>query len=456
MQSQFYNGGKCLQLLCMLLLAAVSARSQAIITNIAGNGITQYIGDGFPATDLSLAVPSGICMHATTGDLYIADYAVARVRKLTPGGTISTYGGNGTLGFGGDGGPATNAQLREPTGTALDATGNLYITEEYNNRVRRIDAATGIISTIAGSGAGGYGGDGGNALLAAMEQPAGLCIDKWNNMYIADRGNHRIRRVDAATGIITTVAGNGLSGYGGDSGPATAAMLSSPMGVCTDTAGNLYIADKDNNAVRRVQLSTGIITTVAGTGAADYSGDNGPATAAKLVQPYSVYMSSRSNLYIADFGNNRIRVVTTDGIMHTLAGSGLFGFVPGSGPALEARLGGPTGVCADAAENVYFTDGGNSATWKVSPVYNAVPPVTAAAGGLRVLPNPAGDYMTIILPTNLSTTVAVLRPDGAVAGSYHSANGRLTLDVSELPAGVYYLQATGNNAMWGGRFTVVH
>lgn len=444
-----------MQLLCMLLVTAVSARAQAIITNIAGNGITQYIGDGFPATDLSLAVPSGICIHPANGDLYIADYAVARVRKLTQAGVISTYGGNGILGFGGDGEPATNAMLREPTGTALDATGNLYITEEYNNRVRRIDAATGIISTIAGSGAGGYGGDGGNALSAAMEQPAGLCVDKWNNIYIADRGNHRIRRVDAGSGIITTVAGNGLSGYGGDGGVATAAMLSSPMGVCTDTAGNLYIADKDNNAVRRVQLSTGIISTVAGTGAADYSGDEGPATAAKLVQPYSVFVSSRSNLYIADFGNNRIRVVTKDGIMHTLAGSGLFGFVPGSGPALEARLGGPTGVCADAAENVYFTDGGNSAAWRVSPVYNAVLPARAATGGLRVWPNPASDYMTIALPVDVATTVTVLRPDGTVAGCYHSANGRLTIDVSELPSGLYYIQATSNEGVIGGRFTVL-
>lgn len=445
-----------LQMLCALLLTAIGSYAQAIITNIAGNGITQYIGDGWPATDYSLALPSGICIHPTTGDLYIADYAVARVRKLTPGGTISTCAGNGTLGYGGDGGPATNALLREPTGTAIDAAGNLYVIEEYNNRVRRIDAITQNISTVAGSGTGGYGGDGANALSAAMEQPAGLCIDKWNNIYIADRGNHRIRRVDAATGIITTVAGNGLSGYGGDGGPATAAMLSSPMGVCTDTAGNLYIADKDNNAVRKVQLSTGTITTVAGTGAADFSGDNGPATAARLVQPYSVYMSSRNNLYIADFGNNRIRVVTTDGMIHTIAGSGLFGFVPGSGPALDARLGGPTGVCADAAENVYFTDGGNSAAWKVSPVYNAVEPVTAVAGALRVWPNPAQEQVTIDLPCNQPTQILLFNAVGAVTGTYNCTGGRLTMDVRQLPAGLYYMQASTNAARWCSKFTVLH
>ncbi len=227
--------------------------------------------------------------------------------------------GDGIFGFSGDGDPATSASLRDPFGVALDGAGNLFIADRFNQRIRRVDAATGIITTVAGDGptgigAGGFSGDGGPATSASLNSPFGVAVDGAGNLFIADTLNNRIRKVDTS-GIITTVAGNGSFGFSGDGGPATSASLHEPFGVALDGSGNLFIADRFNQRIRRVDAATGIITTVAGDGptgigAGGFSGDGGPATSASLSFPFGVALDGSGNLFIADFSNSRIRKVS--------------------------------------------------------------------------------------------------------------------------------------------------
>lgn len=438
-----------------LLAATVPARAQGVITSIAGNGITQYIGDGWPATNYSLAYPMGICVDHD-GNLYEADYAVARIRKWRND-TLWTYAGTGVVGYAGDGGLAAAANLKEPTDVDIDAAGNIYIVEEYNKVIRKIDAATGIITTICGNGGGGFGGDGGPATAAHMEQPQSLCLDKYGNIFIADRGNQRIRKVDAATGIITTYAGNGATGYAGDGGAAINAELSMPSGVCTDTLGNLYIADNGNNVVRKVAAISGIISTVAGTGVADFSGDEGPATAATLVQPNSVFMSKRNNLYISDYGNNRIRVITSNGIIHTLAGSGGYGYAGDGGPALSATFLGPTGVCADDMEYVYISDAGNSAVRRVTPVYNGVNEAEFSHT-LKVYPNPSAGifYVQTDILVGEDVSVCVYSSLGAVVFQNIGKSNPIKVDLSAFSPGLYYIHTVTATRHLAGKLTLIH
>lgn len=225
-----------------------------------------------------------------------ASMASAQTGPLANG-YIYTYAGDGVPGYSGDGGPATSAGLFQPSDAALDAAGNIYIADTYNNRIRKVEAATGMIATIAGNGTQGYSGDGGPATSAEFCLPSGIVLDAAGNLYIADWCNNRIRKVDALTGIITTFAGGGV---GGDGGPATNAGIEAPFSPALDSSGNLYFGDLGNDRVRKVDAATGIITTVAGDGIFSYSGDGGPATSAELYFPYGVALDAAGNLYIAD------------------------------------------------------------------------------------------------------------------------------------------------------------
>jgi sugar lactone lactonase YvrE len=287
-----------------------------ILRVVAGNGICGYSGDGGPATGASLKVPSGVAVDAA-GNLYIADRDNHRVRRVTAAGTITTAAGNGVYGFSGDGGLATSASLGYPTGVALDAAGNLYIADTDNHRIRMV-SPSGIMGTVAGGGS-SWPGDGGPATSASLSV-AGVAVDSAGNLYIADYANCRIRKV-TPSGTITTVAGNGSWGFSGDGGPATNGSLSGPAGLAVDAAGNLYVADTNNNRMRKVTPS-GIISTVAGNGIQGFSGDGGPATSASLYQPVGVAVDATGNLYIADWINCRIRKVSTAGIISTVAGNG--------------------------------------------------------------------------------------------------------------------------------------
>jgi sugar lactone lactonase YvrE len=288
------------------------------INTVAGTGAPQFYGDGGPATSASLHGPKGVALDGA-GNLYIADYFNNRIRKVGLSGIISTVAGNGTQGFSGDGGPATSASLSYPAGVAVDAAGNLYIGDTYNHRIRNV-TPSGNISTVAGNGTQGFSGDGGPGTGAALYQPMGVAVDTAGNLYIADYANCRIRKV-TPSGTITTVAGNGSWGFSGDGGPATNGSLSGPAGLAVDAAGNLYVADTNNNRMRKVTPS-GIISTVAGNGIQGFSGDGGPATSASLYQPVGVAVDATGNLYIADWINCRIRKVSTAGIISTVAGNG--------------------------------------------------------------------------------------------------------------------------------------
>ena len=282
--------------------------STGIITTIAGNHTWGYSGDGGPATTAQLKEPYGVAVDAS-GNIYIADYYDSRIREVSAStGVITTVAGDGSWAYGGDRGPATAAQLRNPWGVAVDGIGNIYIADFGNGRIREVSASTGVITTVAGGGSSGLGDDG-PATAAQLYGPTGVALDASGNIYIADMYGNRIREVSASTGIITTVAGNGYEGYSGDDGPATAAELVYPMGVAVDASGNIYIADYHNNCIREVSASTGIITTVAGNGVWAYGGDGGPATAAQVWCPADVAVDASGNIYIAEQTDARIREV---------------------------------------------------------------------------------------------------------------------------------------------------
>src|SRR5438093_82347 len=278
-----------------------------------------------------------------------------------PGGAITTYAGRG---FSGDGGPAAAAQLNTPVGMALDPAGNLYIADITNNRIRKVTSG-GTISTYAGSGSFGFSGDGGPATDAQLGVPVGVALDPAGNLYIADHDNGRIRKVTSG-GTISTYAGSGSRGLSGDGGPATAAQLYSPHGVALDTAGNLYIAD--STSIRNVTPG-GTISTYAGTGTPGLSGPGGPATAAQLDVPVGVAVDPAGNLYIADSGSSRIRKVGPGGTISTYAGGGggTPGFLGDGGPATAAYLNNPVGVTLDPAGNLYIADTDNTRIRKVTP-----------------------------------------------------------------------------------------
>ncbi|MBD2702914.1 SMP-30/gluconolactonase/LRE family protein [Spirosoma sp. BT702] len=325
--------------------------TSAIISTVAGNGTLGFSGDGGPAPNADLYYPIDVVVDKA-GNLFIADQGNNRIRKVATSGVITTVAGNGTFGFGGDGGLATSANLANPTGVVVDGSGNLFIADQKNHRIRKVTPA-GSITTVAGNGILGFSGDGGLAINASLDNPSGVAVDASGNLFIIDTGNNRIRKVSPA-GSITTVAGNGTAGFGGDGGPATAASLNNPSGIAIDTAKNLYIADRYNHRIRKVTAS-GSITTVAGNGFAGFTGDGGPALNARLNNPNDVSVDSSGTLYIADLLNNRIRRVTTSGIIRTVAGSS-YGFAGDGGSALSAKLANPSGVATDSLGNVYIAD----------------------------------------------------------------------------------------------------
>lgn len=327
------------------------------ITTIAGGVL--YTGDGGSAENARLNLPGGLAVDAL-GNLLVVDSLDSRVRRVDAAGVITSIAGNGEAGFSGDGGPAIGATLDSPEGIALDQEGNVFIADVFNHRIRRVDARTGAISTIAGNGSRGFSGDRGPATAASLNRPGGVAVDLAGNVFIADSFNDRVRRVDAVTGIITTIAGNGRFGFSGDGGPATSAALRTPFEVIFDKNQNLLIADVDNARVRSVDATTGTITTIAGNGNFRFSGDGGVATSAGVV-PYRLALDHLGNLLIADIDNARIRRVDTrTRIISTVAGNGNFGFNGDGGPATSARISSPHAVTADGGGNIYFADTDNN------------------------------------------------------------------------------------------------
>jgi len=285
---------------------------------LAGNGIAGYSGDGGPARDASLNTPRAAVMDGD-GNLFIADQGNNCIRRVTRDGIISTYAGSPKGGFAGDGGPASKAALNGPSGLAVDRSGNLYIVDAGNSRIRKA-GRDGTISTFAGNGQAGFSGDGGPATQASLRPNRGLAVDADGDLYISDLFNGRISKV-TADGRIATFAGNGLRGAAEDNGPATGASITNPAGLAFDQNGNLYVADPANFRVRRITRD-GTITTVAGRDSPGFSGDGGSALEAKLLAPLGVAVDASGRLYVADTGNSRVRRVERAGNIASVAGNG--------------------------------------------------------------------------------------------------------------------------------------
>ena len=429
----------------IIVISSIVKKSQAqsnIISTVGGNGIMGYSGDGGQATNAELFQPHGIAFDVT-GNMYIADETNNLIRKINTLGIITTIAGTGAVGYSGDGGQATAAELKHPTQVVIDMAGNIYISDYFNNCIRKVNTA-GIISTIAGNGTGGFSGDGGQATAAALNWASSLFMDTIGNLFIADEGNNRIRMVNT-NGIITTIAGNGTAGYNGDGGQATAAELHNPFGVFLDAAGSLYISDAVNNCIRKVNTA-GIITTIAGTGTAGYSGDGGQATNAGLSTPAgNIAIDATGNMYIPDSYNHRIRMINTSGIISTIAGTGTQGFSGDCGQATAAELYLPQGVTINAG-NIYIADYDNNRIRVVSTqtcTTMGVEQVKENSSNLLAYPNPFAEGVTIkyFVPENTTNAQVIFYDElGNQLKTFTIAEagaGQLNVGAANLANGTY-------------------
>jgi sugar lactone lactonase YvrE len=412
----------------MTMHAQVSLPAAGNISTVAGNGTAGYSGDNGLATAANLSVPEAVAVDSA-GNIYIADTFNCVIRRVAAStGYISTVAGNGTRGYSGDGGTATIAELYMPTGVAVDTAGNIYFAD--NQRIRKVTASTGIITTVAGSGIQGYSGDGGPATRAELNWPWAVAVDAAGNIYFTDTDNQRIRKVAVSTGIITTVAGTGTAGYSGDGGPATSANLNSPFGIAVDAAGNIYIADYFNNRVRKVTASTGDISTVAGNGTQGFSGDGATATSAEMYYPTSVAVDTVGNLYIADDVNDRIRKVTAStGIIQTLAGTGSTGYSGDGGLATGGELFWPYGVALDTAGNIYIADKDNN---RIRAVGSGRAPTPGPGSSISVTVTSSDPTPTMGESVTLTATVLNSLSSPATSGTVSWLNGSTSIGQSNV------------------------
>jgi len=428
--------------------------SAQYISTFAGRKTTdtlRYSGDGGLAVNALLNGCTGVAVDGA-GNVYIADRDNNVVRKVNTAGVISTFAGTGVAGYSGNGGSATAAMLNKPAALVTDGAGNVYVSDQGNNRIRKINAM-GIISNYAGIGVAAYTGDADSATAAAINGPDGLAIDASGNLYIADAGNNAIRMV-STSGIISTVAGNGTIGSAGDGGPATAASLYSPSGVATDAAGNLYIADVLNNKIRKVS-GTGVITTIAGTGVAGNTGNGSAAIAATLRYPTGVSVDGSGNVYIADQGNYNVRVINTSGIITNYAGTSTSGYDGDGGLATAAKLGAPKSVYVDGWGRVYVSD----ITNHIVRVVTASASVTSATNSnkLTVFPNPTDGNVTISMPQVYSVAVvSVTDMMGRTILQKQLSAGlsSQSLNLSHLAAGSYILSVSTDKQVFTNKLVI--
>ena len=325
-----------------------------VMRTLAGTGVAGYGGDGGPATSASMYEPTEVAFDAG-GNVLVADMRNNRIRQINiTTGIITTVAGNGVQGFSGDGGPATSASLNSPHGLFNGAGGSVLIADYANHRIRLFNTITGVIETVAGNGVGGFSGDGGPATSASIGSPLGGAFDAAGLVYIADFGNSRVRMLNLSSGIISTVAGNGVQSYSGDGGPATSAGIVAPCAVIS-FGGYLYIADIFGHRIRLLSVNTGILTTVAGNGVADYSGDNGLATSASLFYPRGLAQDADGNILISS--QHSIRLLNTrTGRISTVIGNGVQGFSGDGGPATSASFNQPSGLLVDSGGNLIIVD----------------------------------------------------------------------------------------------------
>ena len=360
--------------LLLPLLAAAIASGQTI-SSFAGNGTAGYSGDGGPATQAEINRVVGLAVDAA-GNIYLADQNNNRVRKVDTNGAITTFAGTGAAGYSGDGGPAVQAQLNGPLGVCVGPSGAIYVNDEGNGRVREI-SPSGTITTVAGNGSTVNSGDDGPATAAGFVIPIRCAVDSSGNLFIVDQGAFRVRKVDGS-GIITTYAGTGAQGFSGDGGPATQADMNNPTWATVDASGNLYVTDQFNFRIRMVNAASGTISTVAGNGDNAFAGDGGPATSASLGYPGGTAVDPTGALFIVDDSNNRIREVS-GGVITTVAGTGTAGYAGDSGAPLQAELDSPFPITLDNAGNLYVGDGvypGDVTNNRVRKISDVAAPLT--------------------------------------------------------------------------------
>ena len=422
-----------------------------IITTFAGTGVSGYSGDNNLATIAKLNSCTGVAVDGA-GNVYIADKNNNVVRKVSTTGIITTFAGKDTAGYSGNGGQATAAKLNKPYSVATDAAGNVYIAD-YGNNVIRVVSTSGIINTYAGNDTAGYSGDNGDASYASLNGPEGIAIDGAGNLYIADANNNVIRKVDIG-GVITTIAGNGSPGNTGDNGAATSARLHSPSGVAVDAFGDVFIADVNNNVVREVIDSTGIIVPYAGNYSPGHAGDGGAATAAQLYFPASVSVQGGS-LYIADQGNNTIRRVDSLGMISTFAGTRTAGYTGDNNLPTDAELSGPVGVYADGWTRVYISDNNNNVIRVVKPG-NAGVSSSNIAQGVRIYPNPTIGMLTIEIPTIVNN--AVITVANVLGNDVFTTNTNAVstiVNLGNIPTGNYTVKVVSGDKTYTNKIEVV-
>ena len=436
----------------MLLLIAFVLYSQSMSAQIistfagtgygAGTGSGDYTGDGGFANAARLNNCSGVAFDGA-GNVYIADRDNHVIRKVSFLGIITTYAGNGTAGYSGDNSAATAAKLNQPYGVAVDATGNVYIADYSNNRVRKVNTS-GKITTCAGTGVPGYSGNGGPATAAELNNPQGIAVDQYSNVYVTEAANHVVRKI-AASGSITTVAGNGTFGYSGNGGNAIAAQLDGPAGITVDVYGNIYIADYYNNVVRKVDTN-GIINDFAGNTLVGNTGDGGIATNAKLHSPSGVSIFGHGDVYISDQGNNIVRKVDGSGIITRFAGTTTNGYMGDNGSATAAELSSPKGLAVDGLGRVYIADYDNNVIRLVS-YPDRVKSLAEGAEGMNVYPNPSSGLFTVMLPetaTNATITVTDVTGKEIIKITGTKAH-EILLKMGHLPSGSYFIKGVVGN-----------
>ncbi len=435
---------KLLSLIAVLLIVFCTSSSQGqIISTYAGNGASGFTGDSIAATAAELHLPHNVATD-DSGNVYVSDVLNHRIRKINSAGNIYTICGTGSAGSGGDGGQATAATINFPTGIVKDASGNIYFADYLVNKVRKI-SPSGIISTYAGTGSSGFSGDGSAATAATIKNPYGLALDGSGGLLIADYGNNRIRKV-STSGIISTIAGSGTTGgYSGDFGAATASLLNAPYGVAVDGSGFVYIADNGNNRIRKISAS-GIITTFCGTGTGGYSGDGGLATAALIASPTQVSFDRAGNLYVVSASAARVRVINTSGIINAFAGTGTSGFGGDGSPATVALISNAYDIAFDSANIGYLADAGNNRIRKILPYVNHVPYfLTGHAINLGVCINQ---------PTSLNSLLAINDSEigqmeywsllsAPTHGTAYVSYNAISTGGALLPSGLSYSPATG-------------
>lgn len=422
---------KKLPYLFLFLLCCGACYGQ-IITTIAGCDDTA-LGDGGPALNAYLEGPYAIAFDRAN-NLYVTDGYHYRIRKINTAGIIITIAGTGTSGYNGDHMPATDAQISRPVGIICDEAGNLYFCDVDNHRVRKIDTA-GIITTVAGNGGTVYNGDHIPADTAVIYSPHWVAKDREGNLYVTDYDGHRIRKIDTS-GIITTIAGTGVSGYTGDNGPAESALINTPYGIVIDDTGNIYFADYQENVLRKIDTA-GIITTFAGNSSVITVGDNGPATSAGLNHPIGVMVDRADNVYITEGSHERIRKVKA-GIITTIAGNGMEGFSGDGGPATAAELNAPAGIAMDTSGVIFFTDFSNDRIRRLGwPA--TLDPLSVNTDEINLYPNPVASTLHIrsSIPVYSATILNLL---GQIVWQSTSTPSLSSIDVSHLQPGVYLVR----------------